>query len=54
MRPQAVQVARLGEERAEIVDGLNPGDRIVALGAHLLKADQRVRPAPASMPGVVR
>ncbi|KQT79653.1 RND transporter [Methylobacterium sp. Leaf465] len=54
VRPQIVQVARLGEERAEIVDGLNPGDRIVALGAHLLTADQRVRPAPASRTGVVR
>jgi RND family efflux transporter MFP subunit len=54
VRSQIVQVARLGEERAEIVGGLNPGDRIVALGAHLLKADQRVRPAPASMTGVVR
>jgi hypothetical protein len=48
VRPQAVQVARMGEERAEIVAGLNPGDRIVALGAHLLKPDQKVRQAPAS------
>ncbi|MGU3362138.1 efflux RND transporter periplasmic adaptor subunit [Methylobacterium sp. M6A4_1b] len=54
VRPQAVQVARMGEERAEIVAGLSPGDRIVALGAHLLKADQKVRQAPASMTGVVR
>ena len=51
---QPVQVARLGEERAEIVAGLSPGDRIVALGAHLLKAGETVRPAPASMTGIVR
>ncbi|KQP80340.1 efflux RND transporter periplasmic adaptor subunit [Methylobacterium sp. Leaf117] len=54
VRPQPVQVARMGEERAEIAAGLAPGDRIVALGAHLLKADQRVRQAPPSMTGVVR
>ncbi|CAA2107872.1 Multidrug resistance protein MdtE [Methylobacterium bullatum] len=54
VRPQAVKVARMGEERADIVAGLNPGDRIVALGAHLLKPDQKVRQAPASMTGVVR
>lgn len=54
VRPQAVRVARMGEERAEIVAGLDPGDRIVALGAHLLKADQKVREAPSSMTGVVR
>jgi len=53
VRPQAVKVARMGEERADVA-GLNPGDRIVALGAHLLKADQRVRQAPPSMTGVVR
>ncbi|MHC2090175.1 efflux RND transporter periplasmic adaptor subunit [Methylobacterium sp. CM6244] len=54
VRPQVVKVARMGEERADIVAGLSAGDRIVALGAHLLKPDQKVRPAPASMPGVVR
>ena len=47
--PQPVTVARLSEESAEIASGLNPGDRIVALGAHLLKAGQKVRPASASM-----
>ena len=46
---QPVTVARLSEESAEIASGLNPGDRIVALGAHLLKAGQKVRPASASM-----
>ncbi|MBO1021789.1 efflux RND transporter periplasmic adaptor subunit [Methylobacterium sp. SD274] len=54
VRPQVVKVARVGEERADIVAGLSAGDRIVALGAHLLKPDQKVRPAPASMTGVVR
>lgn len=54
VRPQAVQVARMGEERAEVVAGLSSGDRIVALGAHLLKADQKVRQAPPSMTGVAR
>lgn len=54
VRPQVVKVARMGEERADIVAGLSTGDRIVALGAHLLKPDQKVRPAPASMTGVVR
>ncbi|KST57672.1 RND transporter [Methylobacterium sp. GXS13] len=54
VKPQAVKVSRMGEERADVVAGLNPGDRIVALGAHLLKADQKVRQAPASMTGVVR
>ena len=54
VKPQAVRVARMGEERAEIAAGLDPGDRIVALGAHLLKADQKVRQAPSSMTGVVR
>nr|USU31547.1 efflux RND transporter periplasmic adaptor subunit [Methylobacterium sp. OTU13CASTA1] len=54
VRPQAVKVARMGEERAEIVTGLSAGDRIVALGAHLLKADQKVRQAPPSLTGAVR
>jgi len=46
---QPVAVARLSEESADIAAGLSPGDRIVALGAHLLKAGQKVRPASASM-----
>ena len=54
VKPQAVKVARMGEERADVVGGLNPGDRIVALGAHLLKPDQKVRLAPSSMTGAVR
>ncbi|MBB2965071.1 efflux RND transporter periplasmic adaptor subunit [Methylobacterium sp. R2-1] len=54
VRPQSVKIARMGEERADVVAGLNPGDRIVALGAHLLKADQKVRQAPPSLTGVAK
>jgi RND family efflux transporter MFP subunit len=51
---QPVTVARLSEESAEVASGLNPGDRIVSLGAHLLKAGQKVRQAAASLTGVGR
>ena len=54
VRPQSVKITRMGEERADVVAGLNPGDRIVALGAHLLKADQKVRQAPPSLTGVAK
>lgn len=49
---QAVTLTRLGAERAEILSDLTEGDRIVALGAHLLKDGQRVRLAPAQVAGV--
>lgn len=48
---QPVTVVRLREERVEILSGLAEGDRIVALGAHLLKEGQRVRVAPAQVVG---
>ncbi|MCJ2090387.1 efflux RND transporter periplasmic adaptor subunit [Methylobacterium sp. E-005] len=51
---QAVSVARMSEESAQVVSGLSPGDRIVSLGAHLLKAGQAVRQAPASLTGVTQ
>lgn len=51
---QQVAIARLSEESAEVASGLSPGDRIVSLGAHLLKAGQAVRQAPASMTGVAK
>ena len=51
---QPVALARLSEEAAEIVSGLQPGDRIVSLGAHLLKAGQTVRLAAPSPTGVAR
>ncbi len=52
--PQPVAVARLGEEQAEISSGVVSGERIVSLGAHLLKAGQKVRIAPSSMTGVTQ
>ncbi|MCJ2024295.1 efflux RND transporter periplasmic adaptor subunit [Methylobacterium sp. J-067] len=51
---QPVTVARLSEESAEVAAGLNPGDRIVSLGAHLLKAGQPVRQAATGLTGAVR
>jgi len=51
---QQVGIARLSEESAEVASGLSPGDRIVSLGAHLLKAGQTVRQAPASMTGIAK
>jgi RND family efflux transporter MFP subunit len=46
-----VQVATLGEETATIAPGaLTPGDRIVALGAQLLREGQPVRLAAAVAP----
>ena len=40
---RAVQVAGLGDEAAAVVGELEPGDRIVALGAHLLHEGESVR-----------
>jgi multidrug efflux pump subunit AcrA (membrane-fusion protein) len=40
---RAVRVAGLGDEAASIVGELKPGDRIVALGAHLLHEGEHVR-----------
>ncbi|MET0363204.1 MAG: efflux RND transporter periplasmic adaptor subunit [Sphingobium sp.] len=40
---RAVRLAGLGEETATITGGLRPGDRFVALGAHLLHEGERVR-----------
>ncbi|ALM53037.1 efflux RND transporter periplasmic adaptor subunit [Halomonas huangheensis] len=39
----AVQIAALGEESASVVGGLKAGDRVVALGAHLLHEGEQVR-----------
>ena len=38
-----VQVLRLGEEDAIISNGVRPGEKIVALGAHLLSDGQQIR-----------
>jgi RND family efflux transporter MFP subunit len=40
---RAVHVAGLGDEAASIVGEVKPGDRIVALGAHLLHEGEHVR-----------
>jgi len=46
---RAVKVVALGEETAAVGAGLSPGERFVALGAHLLHEGEQVRPAaPAS------
>jgi multidrug efflux pump subunit AcrA (membrane-fusion protein) len=51
---QSVKVGRLGEETAEIASGLKVGDRVVALGAHLLKPGQKVIAAGATIKDVAR
>jgi RND family efflux transporter MFP subunit len=51
---QPVKVGRLGEETAEIASGLKVGDRVVALGAHLLKPGQKVIAAGATIKNVAR
>ncbi|HBA88403.1 MAG TPA: efflux RND transporter periplasmic adaptor subunit [Geobacter sp.] len=38
-----VEVAKLGSETALVSKGLKPGERILALGAHLVKEGERVR-----------
>lgn len=40
---QHVQVQQLGEETAVLSSGVEPGDAVVALGAHLLHEGQQVR-----------
>ncbi|HEV8578848.1 MAG TPA: efflux RND transporter periplasmic adaptor subunit [Thermoanaerobaculia bacterium] len=40
---RAVQVVGLGDEAASVVGGLEAGDRVVALGAHLLHEGEHVR-----------
>ena len=46
---RAVQVAALGSEAAAVVGELEPGDRIVALGAHLLHEGESVRLAEGAV-----
>jgi RND family efflux transporter MFP subunit len=43
VRPQAVKTAGVTGERVVVESGLNPGDVVVAAGANLLRAGQRVR-----------
>jgi RND family efflux transporter MFP subunit len=40
---RAVQIVRLGDEAASVVGKLEAGDRVVALGAHLLHEGEQVR-----------
>jgi multidrug efflux pump subunit AcrA (membrane-fusion protein) len=42
---QPVKIARLGDEDVTVLDGVHPGEQIVALGAHLLSEGQQVRVA---------
>ena len=42
---RAVQIVRLGDEAALVVGNVKAGDRVVALGAHLLHEGEQVRPA---------
>ena len=43
-----VAVAKLGSETALVSKGLKPGERILALGAHLVKEGERVKILSAS------
>jgi hypothetical protein len=48
-----VGISALGEETATVTSGLKPGDRFVAMGAHMLHQGQAVRVAAAA-PGASR
>jgi multidrug efflux pump subunit AcrA (membrane-fusion protein) len=41
-----VEVAKLGSETALVSKGLKPGERILALGAHLVQEGERVKILP--------
>jgi len=43
---RAVEVAKLGSETALVDQGLKPGERILALGAHLVQQGERVKILP--------
>jgi hypothetical protein len=43
VQPRAVKTAGISDERVAIADGLRTGDVVVAAGAALLRAGQRVR-----------
>jgi RND family efflux transporter MFP subunit len=49
---RAVQIARLSDEAASVVGNLKAGDRVVALGAHLLREGERVRFSNEASPDV--
>jgi hypothetical protein len=43
-----VKIASYGDDTAQILEGVRPGERIVTLGAHLLSNEQTVRVSPAA------
>src|SRR5690606_10658810 len=47
VEPRSVRVVRLEQEEAVLEGGVQPGERIVALGAHLLNRGDSVRELPA-------
>ncbi|MNT71821.1 hypothetical protein D3C72_2103520 [compost metagenome] len=47
MELRPVRVVRLEQEQAVLEGSLQPGERIVALGAHLLNAGDSIRELPA-------
>jgi multidrug efflux pump subunit AcrA (membrane-fusion protein) len=49
---RAVKIARLSDEAAVVVGNLKAGDRVVALGAHLLHEGEHVRIGIEAAPGV--
>ena len=49
---RAVQIARLSDEAASVVGNLKVGDRVVALGAHLLHEGDHVRLRGGATPAV--
>ena len=49
---RAVQIVRLGDEAASVVGKLKAGDRVVALGAHLLHEGESVRLRGEAAPDV--
>ena len=49
---RAVQVTRLSDEAASVVGNLKAGDRVVALGAHLLREGEHVRFGNEASPDV--
>ncbi|AYN96687.1 efflux RND transporter periplasmic adaptor subunit [Pseudomonas sp. LTJR-52] len=43
-----VQVVGIGDDAARVIGKLNPGEQVVALGAHLLRDGKEVRPTQAA------
>ena len=48
---RAVQIVRLGQEAASVAGNVKVGDRVVALGVHLLHEGEQVRLGGEAMPG---